>query len=179
MLNGLLELDTHVVIWITSHRIASLNTPLWLISVICRGGTLWLAIGAALTLGRRMSVRSFLQFVLAILTASLLANQIIKPLVGRQRPFEHVERLEVIGGRPDDSSFPSGHSATAFAGALVLTRLVPGAQAVWWTLAAIVAFSRVYLGVHYPLDVLAGAIVGVACGIGALKVRWRTSLPST
>ena len=73
-------------------------------------------------------------------------------------------------------AFPSGHAALAFAGAVVLTRVLPAGRIVWWVLAAATAYSRVYLGVHYPLDVLAGAVVGAASGFAVLRL---TRFPST
>ena len=173
MLNGLLQLDTQLLTWITSHRIAILNTPLWLISVVGRGGIVWFGIGATLVVGRRISGSRFLQLALALLIASVVSDHVIKPHVGRQRPFANVAHLEVLGNKPDGSSFPSGHAATAFAGALVLSRLLPAGHVLWWTLAVVIAFSRVYLGVHYPLDVSAGALIGLICGVAGLKVGPR------
>jgi undecaprenyl-diphosphatase len=175
MLNALLKTDVALVAWVVAHRVPPLDTPLWLVSVVGRGGLVWLAIGAALAAARRLSARGLLQLALAILMAVALADRVIKPLAGRPRPFDEIAGLQVIGGRPDDSSFPSGHAANAFAGALVLARLAPWGQAVWWTFAVAIAFSRVYLGVHHPLDVAAGALIGLLCGGVALRVRWRRS----
>ena len=173
MLNALRGFDTRLLVWVTTHRIAVLNTPLWLMSVVGRGGLVWLAIGAVLAVAKRIPIRGFLQLVLAILMAATVTDHVIKPLVNRTRPFDRIVSLQVVGGRPDDPSFPSGHAANAFAGAVVLSRFMPGVQAIWWTLAVAIAFSRVYLGVHYPFDVTAGALVGLLCGGVALTVRRR------
>ena len=79
----------------------------------------------------------------------------------------------MIGGRPHDASFPSGHAANAFAGALVLSITAPRGRLAWWPLAVAIAYSRVYLGVHYPLDVVGGAGVGLACAGVVLFARRR------
>src|SRR5438105_14248348 len=105
MLAGLLQLDSRILTWITTHRIGILDTPMWLLSVVGRGGMVWLAIGLALVVAKMLPLRGFLQLALAILMASVLADQVLKPLFDRQRPSEHLTGLEVIGGHPDSSSF--------------------------------------------------------------------------
>jgi undecaprenyl-diphosphatase len=89
-----------------------------------------------------------------------MVDVIIKPVIGRVRPFvDHVEYRE-IGVRPDTPSFPSGHAATAAAGALAFARIWPATAVPAWTLAVIIAVSRVALGVHFPSDVLVGFLLG-------------------
>jgi undecaprenyl-diphosphatase len=161
-------IDARIFEWIVTHRVAWLDGAMLALSAIGRGGMLWLAVGATLAMFRRLDFRGLLQLALAILLATIVTDHVLKPALERERPFQALHGVHVIGKRPKDSSLPSGHSANAFAGAMVLSHAVPAASAVWFAVACGIAFSRVYLGVHYPFDVCAGALVGAACGIVSL-----------
>jgi undecaprenyl-diphosphatase len=165
MLAMTLKLDHFVRAWIVMHRWPPLNGVMWGLSVVGRGGLVWIAIAGLLGAAGRTEWRGLIQLALALLLTSTVIDHAVKPLVGRDRPFVSFPAAAVIGGRPDDSSFPSGHSGNAAAGAFVLSRLAPGGQLAWWTLALAIAYSRVYVGVHYPLDVLCGALVGLNCAM--------------
>jgi membrane-associated phospholipid phosphatase len=124
---------------------------------------LWLATAAGLALlgsgGRRAAVRG----LASLGVASAVANLAAKPLTTRRRPAR--EELEVLARRhvpmPRSSSFPSGHTASAFAFATGAGKAQPGLSAPLRALATLVGYSRVHTGVHYPADVLAGAFLGV------------------
>jgi diacylglycerol kinase family enzyme/membrane-associated phospholipid phosphatase len=105
--------------------------------------------------------------------AMLTVNFPIKRRFLRQRPFLVHERCRLVGRRPKDSSFPSGHTAAAFAGATLLSMHLPGFAPPFYAYALLVGFSRVYLGVHFPADVLAGGFVGTAL---ALAYAWIWAL---
>jgi undecaprenyl-diphosphatase len=92
----------------------------------------------------------------AVVSADLLA-ELGKLLVPRHRPFEHQ-----LGPSERDHSFPSGHASTAFAGATMLAAFAPRLRGPLYALAVLIALSRLYNGVHYPTDVLAGAALGTA-----------------
>ena len=104
----------------------------------------------------------------------------IKVAVDRPRPFiVEPEPTPLLLGVLGDS-FPSGHAATSFAGALVLTRWLPGRWPVLFGLAVAIAYSRVYVGVHYPADVLGGAALGllVATALPRLVTALRPPRPA-
>lgn len=92
----------------------------------------------------------------------------LKPIFDRARPFQVDASITLIDTRPVTSSFPSGHTAMAVAGAVAGSQLLSRSAWVWWPLAAVVAVSRVYLGVHWPSDVVAGAVVGLGVSVFVL-----------
>jgi undecaprenyl-diphosphatase len=93
----------------------------------------------------------------------------LKLAVGRQRPPAVVLDPKPLLDVPTTSSFPSGHSATSFACAYVLARAAPRFAIPLFVLAALIAISRMYVGVHYPIDVLVGALIGLGV---ARALRW-------
>jgi undecaprenyl-diphosphatase len=174
----MLGLDHLVDAWIVSHRVAVLNPAMQALSAFGRGGLGWLAIAALLAIVRRLSVAELVRMILAIVCTSLLINWVVKPAVARPRPFERTPALHVIGPRPHDPSFPSGHSGNAAAAAMVLSIAVPWGRVLWWSLAGAIGYSRIYLGDHFPLDVLAGGAIGALVGwlVARLSVRSRATV---
>ena len=112
------------------------------------------------TTGRRAAV----QGLASLGVTAAVVNAIVKPLARRRRPDRLAGDVPVARHvrMPSSRSFPSGHSATAFAFATGVGRVSPAAAAPLHALAALVAYSRVHTGVHYPADVLAGALMGTA-----------------
>jgi undecaprenyl-diphosphatase len=147
-----------------------LDTLCLFASAIGGKGFVWFTLAAIAAVFPRRRMAAW-RLTLAVALTFLLVDAVVKPAVGRVRPFNALSDVAVIDTRPSSGSFPSGHAASAFAGALAAGRMFPLAQPVFWPLAALIAFSRVYVGVHWPSDVIAGAIIGLACGWFALGGR--------
>jgi undecaprenyl-diphosphatase len=128
-----------------------LNRFFYFFTFIFTGGTAWFALmGGNTVFNRKLGWRIIRESALPLALATLTVEYPIKHYFQRRRPFIDIIQAIVIGKKPGTWSFPSGHSATAFAGAWIFTRYFPRLAAFWYSIAGITAFSRVYLGDHYP-----------------------------
>ena len=141
-------------------------------------GAIWLVVAAIAALyWKRPAI--FLFVALADVLADLLAF-LLRHAIGRERPPLRFPEPHPLVHVPNNPSFPSGHSSTSFACAAVLAWLTPLPKIPLFTIAALIAFSRVYNGVHYPLDVIGGALLGlgVATALRLLATALRRSDPA-
>jgi undecaprenyl-diphosphatase len=124
-------------------------------------GALWIALALA-GAGLDRERRSAWLMAGALVPASLCTNAVVKRVVRRERP--RLRGLAPLGRAPSTPSFPSGHAATSFTAAVALGAVAPEARAPLVAAAILMSLTRPYLGVHYPSDVLAGAVLGGALG---------------
>ena len=149
----------------TKRRSAPIDDLLVGLSRSADHSVLWLALAAAVAaFGGSRGRRAAADGVAALAFTSAAVNGPIKLVIGRRRPAPR-RRLR---HRPRTSSFPSGHAASGFAFAVPATRELPEAGPLLLPLAGTVAYSRLYLGVHYPSDVLAGGAFGGAVGLSSV-----------
>jgi membrane-associated phospholipid phosphatase len=138
-----------------------LNTLFYGITVAFNGGATWFVTSALAVLLKRRGFKEMLRDVAIPLTiTTALVEYPIKAYFRRRRPFISIIQAIVIGKKPGTWSFPSGHSASAFGGAWLLTRKFPRLSLLTYPIAGLVAFSRIYLGDHYPGDVASGSLLG-------------------
>lgn len=165
MLDTLLALDGAFLLWLQETvRTPILDRFFSFFTQLGNAGLLWLVLSAALLLFPKTRRAGF--WALAAMFFGLLCtNIVLKHLVGRVRPWLVVEGLTALVAEHDPLSFPSGHTCAAFAAGATWARY---AQQRWLKVlclaqAALMAFSRLYVGVHFPSDVLAGCAVGFFC----------------
>lgn len=166
--------EGQLLLWIQENlRTDFLTGPLcFLTKTKVTVGIIGLAIIAAFAFrkSRAASIAAFLSCVFSF----LICNLILKNLVARARPFTLIENLSYLGKLPTDSSFPSGHASFSFAFATVMLCMLPKKAGIpSLVFALIIAFSRLYVGVHYPTDVLTGILCGTGCAVLSMMVCRR------
>jgi undecaprenyl-diphosphatase len=151
--------DRHLERWFVHHRVGWLNPVFEGLSYAGRLGVVWIAIALVLALAwRRWGV--LVLTVLAVAVTDLAARG-LKDVFDVERPSQRYVSPKPLLHTAHDPSFPSGHASTSFAAATILTSFAPRAAPLWFLLALAIGFSRVYVGVHYPLDIAGGAVLGV------------------
>ena len=169
-LQSVQNLDGEILLQIQQHLRTDMLTPFMkIVTFLGNGGWFWI-LCAVVLLAVPKTRKTGYAAVLSLIFGVIVTNLLLKNIVARPRPFAEIEALIPLIAKPTDFSFPSGHTTASFAVALVMLRMLPkkfGIPAV--VLAALVAFSRLYLGVHYPTDVLTGFVIAL---VGSMLSVW-------
>lgn len=168
------QFDEQALVWIAENmRCVLLDPFMKLYTQLGNSGMLFITLGVLLLLFKPTR-RAGASALCAMLVGLVVVNFTIKPLVARDRPWLVIENFVNLVPEHDPNSFPSGHTNAAFAFALAVCMTAPKR---WMKVAAVcmavvMGLSRLYVGVHFPSDVLAGAAIGSLCGLaGAWVVR--------
>lgn len=165
-------MDLKILEWIHNNLHSSniVNTIMKYITSLGETGIIWIVLGIILLIPKKTRKGGFI-LLCGIVATGVVNNLLLKNIVDRARPFTQSQSLsEFITGigleLPDSPSFPSGHTFSSFCSAVILT-FAFGKKGAWSFIpASLISLSRVFLCVHYPTDVLAGAIIGSAVGVG-------------
>ena len=164
-------MESNILLWVQENLRSDALTPIVkFITTLGNAGILWIILSALFLCFKKTRKIGFMTSLSLILDL-LSVNVLIKNLAARTRPYEVIEGLTSLIGPQSDFSFPSGHTAASFAFATVILLTAPKKYSVVTLIVAtLIALSRIYLGVHYPTDILGGIIIGAICGITSVYI---------
>lgn len=178
MFEALAAWEGPFLLWVQENLRGALDPVVSFYTRLGDGGFLWIVLTLLLLLWPKTR-RAGLAMALALVCSLLITNGLVKNLCQRPRPWLVVEGLTPLVTEKDPNSFPSGHSSAAFAAMTALIWARPGLPEevrhradvpVCLILAVLMALSRLYVGVHFPSDVLCGTLVGCLCGFLGWKL---------
>lgn len=162
-------MELNILDWLQSFRTPIGDVIMPFITKLGDGGIIWILLTVIFLLIPKTR-KSGMLLTAALCVDVILCNCILKNLVARIRPCDINHSIQLLIARPEDFSFPSGHTAASFAAVSAL--FLAGEKKLWkwaFVLAILLAFSRLYLYVHYPTDILGGVVVGMISGFTG---RW-------
>ena len=169
MLNWIQNIDWSILHWIQANlKCDFLDFLLPKITLLGNAGIIWILAGIALLISKKYRKHG-IALLLALLAGALIGNVCLKNLVARSRPC-WLEDVTLLIANPKDYSFPSGHTLCAVIGAGLLTSANHKFGLIAIPLAILIIFSRLYLYVHFPTDVLAAILLGIAIDQSAVRV---------
>lgn len=169
ILQSLQQTELQILDYIASHHTAFLDTILPVITTFANAGIGWVLIAIILTCIPKYR-KAGLTMALALILCLLIGNLTLKPLIARPRPYSFFPEMTLLIAPLNDFSFPSGHTFASFASATALFLYYKKAGIIAYGFAAIIAFSRLYLYVHFPTDVLFGMLLGILSGMTAYAI---------
>ncbi|MGI5893260.1 MAG: phosphatase PAP2 family protein [Candidatus Merdivicinus sp.] len=169
----ILQMDNAILNGIQQIRTGFGDWFMPLVTKLGDAGIIWILLTVVLLCFRKTR-KAGVAMAIGLIVNLIFCNLLIKPLVGRIRPFEANGFTDLLVSPPKDPSFPSGHSSASFAAASALFLYYKKWGIAALLLASLIAFSRLYLYVHYPTDVFCGILLGIVSGLlgGYVQYRW-------
>lgn len=170
MTESLMNLESNILLFLQNNvRNPILDTFLIPFTLSNNAGIICIVLVALFLYFKKLRKVGILMMISLILEF-ILTNLIIKNWVARVRPYEVIDGLTLMVGKATDYSFPSGHTGSAFALAVVVFMAMPGKYGIIaLVLATLMGLSRLYVGIHYPGDVIGGMVLGIITSIIAVK----------
>lgn len=159
------NIDNNILMFIQNNiKCTFLDFIMPIITSLGNGGTVWICVAIFMLCSKKYKKYGFILGV-TLACGYIFGDLIIKPIVQRVRPFNVNETIQILIARPLSYSFPSGHSLNSFSSATIIFKAKKKWGIAAFTLASLIAFSRMYLYVHYPSDVLSGIIIGICIAL--------------
>ncbi|MDO4536219.1 MAG: phosphatase PAP2 family protein [Clostridium perfringens] len=172
-MNFIQNIDDYILVFIQDNIINPvLDSIMPVITSLGNGGTIWLVIAIILVCSSKYRKYGIMMLV-SLLLCLLVGNLGLKLIVKRLRPCHVNLHVPILIDRPLDFSFPSGHTMTSFAAATILMYMNKKIGIIGMIGASLIAFSRLYLYVHYPSDVLVGMIIGIILSVTVVEIYKR------
>ena len=163
MISLIQRFDSSILLYIKNNMHGAIMDKLMVISTyLGNAGVIWFIIIALLLINKKYRKIGLMALV-ALILSTILGEGILKHVVHRIRPCADIPAVNLLITKPLSYSFPSGHTMSSFAVAGVLAKYFKEYAIEFFSLAILIAFSRLYLYVHYPTDVLAGVVLGLIC----------------
>lgn len=166
MLESFQQVDLSILLWIQNHLRADFMTGFWkAVTHLGDYGWFWIALGILFLVYRKTRPVG-ISVLMSLVIEALITNIFLKNWIARIRPYDYSNEVILLIEKQIDFSFPSGHSGASFAAAYICVRMLPKRYGVpLFILAILISFSRLYVGVHFPSDVLGGVLLGLGSGI--------------
>ena len=164
------QFEASILLWIQENLRGALDGFWIFVTHLGDGGYFWIALAVAFLIFKKTRPVG-ITMLLSLLINACMTNLTLKDFFGRIRPFNVNPEIVTLIKHPSSFSFPSGHTSGSFSAALVMFHMLPkkiGVPAV--VLATMIGFSRMYVGVHYPTDILGGIVVAVIASTLAILI---------